>query len=72
MRAHVMRLEDSLGARDFDDLYRFSIEQPDAYWAQVTKILGIVWAWRLDAGTMLVGSAPRGSRTFISGSGNQG
>jgi acetyl-CoA synthetase len=42
-RAHVTRLAKSLGIDNFDDLYRFSLERPDEYWAGNLRFLQIQW-----------------------------
>lgn len=38
------------GCRDFDEMRRFSIERPDAYWRLMTARLGVVW--RKDYGSL--------------------
>lgn len=43
-RAHVTRLAQELGLADYDALYRFSVERPDAYWRHLMGFLGIVWS----------------------------
>ena len=43
-RAQVTRLAQELGCADFASLYRFSVEQPDAYWRHLMGFLRIAWS----------------------------
>jgi acetyl-CoA synthetase len=42
--ANVTALANRLGVRDYDALYRFSIERPDEYWRAVSDFCDIAWA----------------------------
>ena len=42
--SNVVKLIQVLGVRDYDALYRLSIEQPDKYWDAVNKYCEMVWA----------------------------
>lgn len=39
--AEIIKL---FGVADYDALYRYSIEQPDAYWQKIVDYCGIVWS----------------------------
>lgn len=43
-RAQVTRLAQELGCPDFAALYRFSMEQPEAYWRHLMGFLRIAWS----------------------------
>ena len=43
-RAQATRLAQRLGCADFAALYRFSVEQPDAYWRHLMGFLRIAWS----------------------------
>ena len=47
-RAHVTRLAGELGLADYDALYRFSVERPDAYWRHLMGFPNIVWSRPYD------------------------
>jgi len=42
-QAEVTRLIRQTGLADYDTLYQFSIEKPDAYWREVNRFLNIKW-----------------------------
>lgn len=42
-QAEVTRLIRQVGLADYDALYQFSIEKPDAYWHEVNRFLNIKW-----------------------------
>ena len=42
-RSRLRRLAEAHGHRDFAALYRWSIEDPDAFWRAVDRDLGLVW-----------------------------
>jgi acetyl-CoA synthetase len=46
--ANVTKLMARLGVADYEELYRFSIRQPDAYWAAILDACGIHWAKKYD------------------------
>jgi acetyl-CoA synthetase len=43
-RAQVSAIGRLVGAKSYDDLYRFSIARPDAYWATVMTFLRVQWS----------------------------
>ncbi len=47
--SNVQALTRRLGLADYDELYRFSIEHPDAYWRAVLDQCNIVWSTHYDA-----------------------
>ena len=38
-----------LGLKDFDELYRFSVEKPAEYWRAILDYCGVVWSKDYDA-----------------------
>src|SRR5690242_18167837 len=42
--ANVTEIMKLLGAGDYEDLYRYSIERPADYWRVIVKYCGIVWS----------------------------
>ncbi len=47
-RSNVQALADRLGLAGYDELYRFSVEQPDAYWRAVLAQCSIRWSRPFD------------------------
>ena len=47
--ANVTAIIKLLGVQDYDELYRFSIEQPAAYWRAIIDYCGVVWTKDYDA-----------------------
>ena len=47
--ANVTAIIKLLGVKDYDELYRFSIEQPAAYWRAIIDYCGVVWTKDYDA-----------------------
>ncbi len=41
--AHVLKLAERLGVRDYDALLALSVEKPEAYWQAAADFLGIEW-----------------------------
>lgn len=46
--ANVTKIMQLLGANNFEDLYRISIERPDKYWATIADYCGIRWSKKYD------------------------
>ncbi|MFN7594263.1 MAG: acetyl-coenzyme A synthetase N-terminal domain-containing protein, partial [bacterium] len=42
-RAQVTRLIRQMGVPNYDALYQLSTENPDEYWQEVNRFLGIKW-----------------------------
>ena len=42
--ANVTALIKLLGVKDYDELYRYSIERPAEYWRAILKYCGVVWS----------------------------
>ncbi|XOB97767.1 AMP-binding protein [Deinococcota bacterium DY0809b] len=41
--SHLERLMEELGLPDYDALYAFSIERPDAFWKATLELMGLEW-----------------------------
>ena len=65
-RANVTRLQRALGASDYHELHRISIEEPDRFWPVLIDDLGIEFSRRWDA---VVDSSrgPEWSTWFVGG-----
>jgi acetyl-CoA synthetase len=65
-RANVTRLQRALGAADYRELHRISIEEPDLFWPTLVDDLGIEFSRRWD---MVVDSSrgPEWSTWFVGG-----
>src|SRR5262249_26153553 len=42
--SNVTQMIKRLGVRDYDELYRFSIEHPAEYWRAIIEFCGVVWS----------------------------
>ena len=47
-RANVTQLITLLGVKDYEAMYRYSIERPADYWRAILKFCGIVWSKDYD------------------------
>ena len=65
-RANLTRLQRALGAGDYHELHRISIEEPDRFWPALIDDLGIEFSRRWDA---VVDSSrgPEWSTWFVGG-----
>ncbi|QIG97666.1 AMP-binding protein [Bradyrhizobium sp. 6(2017)] len=64
--AGVSRLMKHFGITDFDDLYRFSIDEPSKYWDGVNAFCGVVWSKPYDRFVDLT-EGPEFPRWFVGG-----
>ncbi len=46
--SNIATLMRELGFSDYDDFYRFSIDQPEAYWRAINKFCHVVWSKDYD------------------------
>jgi acetyl-CoA synthetase len=65
-RANVTRLTRRLGARDYHELHRMSVEEPDRFWPQVVADLGIAFSRPWDA-VVDASRGPQWARWFVGG-----
>jgi acetyl-CoA synthetase len=65
-RANLTRLLRALGAADYHDLHRISVDEPERFWPAVVDDLGIEFARRWDA-VVDASRGPEWTRWFVGG-----
>jgi acetyl-CoA synthetase len=65
-RANLTRLQRALGARDYHELHRISIEEPDRFWPALIDDLGLEFSRRWDA-VLDSSRGPEWSTWFVGG-----
>ena len=64
--SHLERLMQALGLEDYDALYRFSVESPEAFWSKTLELLGIEWFQPYER-VMDLSDGPQWPRWFVGG-----
>ncbi|AEB12347.1 AMP-binding protein [Marinithermus hydrothermalis] len=64
--SHLERLMQALGLEDYDALYRFSVESPEAFWSKTLELLGIEWFQPYER-VVDLSNGPQWPRWFVGG-----